>query len=107
MDRIWQWAWDRYATRYTLALWVGAFLITLPIYLLLVAFPIVAMENSDRYVETAVITVAAVVVLECITVVPNHRLIRAVGQWAAGLEVDRVAALEGTYFGARSTTARM
>lgn len=107
MDRIWQWAWDRFSARYTWAFWIAGFVVALPIYLLLFAFPIVALEKSDRYVETAAVTVAAVLVLDCIMVVPNYRLIRRVEQWAAGLEVDRAAALEGTYSYARAATTRV
>jgi len=106
MDGIWQWAWDRFSVRYTWAFWVVGFLVALPIYLLLFAYPIVALEKSDRYVETAAVTVAAVVVLECIVVLPNYRLVRRVEQWAAGLEVARVTALEGTYSYARAATTR-
>ena len=50
---------------------------------------------------------AAVLVLDCLMVVPNYRLIRRVEQWAAGVEVDRVAALEGTYTYARAATTRV
>jgi adenylate cyclase len=106
MDSIWQWAWDRYGASYTWALCMVGFLVSLPIYLLLFAFPIVALEKSDHYVEVVAVTVAAVMVLECIMVVPNHRLIGLVEQWAAGLEVDRATALEGTYSYARAATTR-
>ena len=63
MDRIWQWAWDRYAPRYTWAVSALAFPVVLPIYLL-VRLSIVAFEKSDRYVETAADHRVAVLVLE-------------------------------------------
>ncbi len=62
MDRIWQWAWDRYAARYSWAICAIAFPILLTIYLVL-SFVVVAFEESDRYVEAAAVTVVAVLVL--------------------------------------------
>ena len=97
MDRIWQWAWDRYGARYTWALCVIAFLVSLWVYLFLLSFPIVAFEKSDHYVEAAAVTVVAVPVLVCIMVLPGRRFIRPVEKWAAGHEVDRATALKGTY----------
>ena len=58
MDRIWQWAWDRYSARYSWVLWVIGFVVSLPVYLLL-TLPIVAFEKSGRYVEVAAVTVGA------------------------------------------------
>ncbi|GBE66239.1 hypothetical protein MFM001_27010 [Mycobacterium sp. MFM001] len=106
MDRIWQWAWNRCGTRYTWVLCVIAFFVSLPIYLTVLSFPIVAFENSGRFVEAALVTVVAVPLLECIMVVPGHRLIRLVEQWAAGRNVDRLAALEATYIQARKAVVR-
>jgi adenylate cyclase len=105
MDRIWQWAWDRYATRYSWALSVIAFPIWLVVYLPL-SFLIVAFERSGRYVQAAAIVVFAVMVVECVVALPGHRLLRTAEQWAAGRPVDRATALEGTYAYARSTTSR-
>ncbi|OBG25796.1 adenylate/guanylate cyclase domain-containing protein [Mycobacterium sp. 852002-51057_SCH5723018] len=101
MDRIWQWTWDRYGTRYTWALCVIAFLVSLPIYSTFISLPIVAFEKSGRYVEAAVITVVAVPLLICIMAFPHSRLVRPAERWAAGQEVDRATALEGTYSYAR------
>jgi adenylate cyclase len=106
MDGIWQWAWDRFSVRYIWVLCVVGFLVALPIYLLLFAFPIIAMEKSDRYVQAAAVTVAAVLLLDCINAVPNYRVLRRVQEWAAGMDVDRVTALEATYTYARAASAR-
>jgi class 3 adenylate cyclase len=107
MDRIWQWAWDRYASRYTWATSAVAFIISLPIYFVFLSLPIVAFERSGRYVEAAVITVAAVLVLVWILVVPGHRkFFRPVEQWAAGHAVDRATALKDTYSYVRRATTR-
>jgi adenylate cyclase len=107
MDRIWQWAWDRYASRYTWATSVVAFIVSLPIYFVFLSLPIVAFERSGRYVEAAVITVAAVLVLVWILVVPGHRMFfRPVEQWAAGHAVDRATALKDTYSYVRRATTR-
>jgi hypothetical protein len=60
MDRIWQWAWDRYGARYTWAIYAIAFPVALPIYLVL-SFVVVAFEKSGHYVEAAAVTVDALV----------------------------------------------
>jgi hypothetical protein len=62
MDRIWQWAWDRYGARYSWAVFAITFLGLLPIYLV-PSFGVVASDKSDRYVEAAAITVPVVVVM--------------------------------------------
>jgi adenylate cyclase len=51
MDRIWQWAWDRYATRYSWALCGVVFLASLLIYLLPTVL-VIAFEGSSHYVES-------------------------------------------------------
>ena len=96
MDRIWQWTWDRYKTRYLWALCVAAIPVMLAVYLPL-SFLVIAFEESGRYLEAAAITAAAIPVLGCITVLPSRRSIRPFQRWAAGDEVDRLTALEGTY----------
>ena len=96
MDRIWQWAWDRYPTRYMWAICVIAFVVSLAVYLP-VSFLVVAFEKSDRYVESAVVTVVAVPLLVCVMAVPGVRWMRLAQRWAAGDQVDQMMALEGTY----------
>jgi class 3 adenylate cyclase len=96
MDRIWQWTWDRYGARYLLALCAAALPVMLVVYLPL-SFLVVAFEESGTYLEATAVTVAAVPVLGCVVVLPGRRWIRLVQRWAAGEEVDRLAALEGTY----------
>ncbi|HKV21503.1 MAG TPA: HAMP domain-containing protein, partial [Mycobacterium sp.] len=106
MERIWQWAWDRYGPRY---MWFGAtvaFLVSLPIYGVFLSLPIVAFEGSGRRVEAVVITVAAVALLVGILVIPGYRLFVPAQRWAAGHRVDRVSALEGTYAYVRKASTR-
>jgi class 3 adenylate cyclase len=105
MDRIWQWAWDRYASRYTWAVCVIAFVVSLAVYLPL-SILIVAFEKSDRYLEATAITLVAVPILECVMVLPDRRWMRVVEQWAAGREVDRMTALEGTFHYGRRASFR-
>jgi adenylate cyclase len=62
MDRISQWAWDRYGARYSWAICAVTFPIALPIYFLL-SFVIVGFEGSSRYAEAAAIAVATPMVL--------------------------------------------
>ena len=45
MDRIWQWAWDRYGARYSWAIYAATFFFLLQIYLV-PSFVIVAFEES-------------------------------------------------------------
>ncbi|WP_068180851.1 adenylate/guanylate cyclase domain-containing protein [Mycobacterium sp. UM_CSW] len=52
MERLLQWAWDRYATRYTWVMAAVAVGISFPVYLLL-SFAIVDFENSSRYLVAA------------------------------------------------------
>ena len=47
MDRIWHWVWDRYGARYSWAICAFVFA------LLLETFPVVAFENSSRFVEAS------------------------------------------------------
>ena len=62
MDRIWQWVWDRYGTRYSWAICAVMFALFLPPFVML-SFIVVAFEKSDRYVEAAAVTVVALPVL--------------------------------------------
>jgi adenylate cyclase len=105
MDRIWQWAWDRYGTRYLAAVCVIAFFVSLAVYLPM-AMLIVAYEKSDRYLEAAAATVGALPVLICIMAFRGLRTMQLVQRWAAGHQVDRVAVLEHTYSYARRAVRR-
>ena len=105
MDRIWQWAWDRYAARYWWAVFAIAYPVLLPIYLLM-SFVVVAYEESDRYVEAAAVTVAVVLGLVYVMVLPGQGRTRPAEQWAAGHEVARARALDATYAWARGAVAR-
>ena len=93
MDRIWQWAWDRYGPRYSWAVSAIGFMVILQIYLGS-AFIVVALEGSRHYVEA---TVATVVTVVYVLFLPGVGPIRRVEQWAAGHEVDRATALGDTY----------
>jgi adenylate cyclase len=81
------------------------FPIAFPVYLVL-SFVIVAFEKSGRYIESAGVTVVAVLVLMYALVLPGLGAWRLVDRWAAGQEVDRVSALEATYVWSRKGTAR-
>ena len=105
MDRIWQWAWDRYAARYSWAICAISFPILLTIYLVL-SFVVVAFAESDQYVEAAAATVVAVLVLVYVLILPGPGRLRAAERWAAGREVDRARALDVTYTWARAAVAR-
>src|SRR6185437_13668899 len=107
MDRIWQWTWDRFGPRYYWwALCVIGGLCSLPIYLSLVSLPIVAFEESDRYLEATAITVVAVVVLVGVMALPDGQWGGLVKRWAAGHDVDRKTVLEATYSYTRRSSSR-
>jgi adenylate cyclase len=105
MDRIWQWAWDRYGSRYSWALWAIVFQFLLLIYLV-PSFVVVTFEKSDRYLEAAAVTAVGVLVLVYVTLLPGLGGIRLAEQCAAGHEVDRAKALQATYTWARRTVVR-
>lgn len=106
MDRIFQWVWDRYGPVYSWAVCVLVYLVGLAVQL---AYPliIVAFEGSDRYVEAAVIALAAMLVRAYLLVLPGSKPLRLMERWAAGKEVDPTEALRATYTYARRTTARV
>jgi adenylate cyclase len=105
MDRIWQWAWDRYPTRYSWALFTATCSIVLSV-LLVAALVVVAFEQSTNFVGSAVIIVVAMPVVAFVNVLPGCGSIRVVERWAAGNDVDPMAALQATYDWARSTVIR-
>ena len=105
MDRIWQWAWDRYGPRYEWAMYAVTFPVFLQIYLL-PALVVVAFEKSGHYVEVVAVTVVAVLALVYVMVLPGVGRSRLAERWAAGHEVDRAEALEATYTWGRSAVAR-
>ena len=105
MDRIWQWAWDRYGPRYSWAIYMGSVCELLSVYLVL-SLLIVAFERSDRYVEAAAVTVGTVLVMVYVTNLPGLGASRLVERWASGHEVDRVRALDATYAWTRTLGAR-
>ena len=96
MDRIWQWAWDRYGARYSWAVCAISFPVVLTIYLVS-AFLVVAFEGSDHFVEAAAVTVVGMPVLLYVMVLPGWAQMRLMERWAAGHEVDRAKALDATY----------
>ncbi len=106
MDRIWQWAWDRYGARYSWAIWIITFTAGLPVYLVW-SWSVVAFQKSSHYVEASVIAGVAVLALAFMLVLPGHRLLRSAERWAAGGAVDRAEALKDTYAWARAGSVRI
>ncbi|MGV0813291.1 adenylate/guanylate cyclase domain-containing protein [Mycolicibacterium boenickei] len=105
MDRIWQWAWDRYGARYSWAICVVTFPIALPIYFLL-SFVILGFEGANHYVEASVIAVVTSIVLVYGMALPSLGQKRIVEQWAAGHGIDQATALDATYAWARGSIGR-
>jgi adenylate cyclase len=105
MDRIWQWAWDRYGPKYSWAMFVFAFVTSFPVYLLASLF-VVAFEGSHRYAEAAVITAVTQLVSVYIQLLPGSGQIRLAERWAAGEKIDRATALDDTYRYVRTAAVR-
>ncbi|OBF53044.1 cyclase [Mycobacterium sp. 852002-53434_SCH5985345] len=105
MDRIWQWAWNRFRTRYSWVIYAVSVSELLSVYLTL-SLLIVAFERSDRYVEAVAVTVGTVLVMVYVTNLPGLGGSRLVERWAAGREVDRARALEATYAWSRTAGPR-
>jgi adenylate cyclase len=105
MDRIWQWAWDRYGTRYSWVMLAVALPLNLLVYLV-VSSVLVAFEKSDRYVEAAAVTVVALAMFLYVLRLLDFGSIRLIERWAAGQQVDRESALGATYTWVRRVTAR-
>jgi adenylate cyclase len=106
MDRIWQWAWDRYAARYSWAIWAATFFVLLPHFLLL-SFVVVAFEGSGGYVKAAAVTVVAMLMLAWVSVLPGLGPLRLVEQWAGDRDVGRARTLDATYAYARGLLVRV
>ncbi|MBU8816854.1 adenylate/guanylate cyclase domain-containing protein [Mycolicibacterium goodii] len=96
MDRIWQWAWDRYHVRYSWACWALTFVLALPVYLAW-TMGIVAFEKSDRYAEAAVLTAVALAAYLYAVALPGLSDARLIDRWAAGDRVDRAFVLRVSY----------
>lgn len=105
MDRIWQWAWDRFGAKYWWALLIGVFISTLPVFLFW-SWIVVAFEKSSHYVEAAVVATVVTLVMSFVSLVPGIGRLRLAQQWAAGREVDRAKALAGIYAWVRTADIR-
>jgi adenylate cyclase len=105
MDRIWQWAWDRYGSRYSWAICAVTFPVLLSIYLV-APFFIITFEGSDHYVEAVAVTVVLIPVLVYVMILPGLGQTRIVERWVAGREMDRAKALVATYAWGRGSATR-
>ena len=105
MDRIWQWAWDRYGARYSWWIWAIVFAVSVPGTLLL-SLGVVAFERSGQYVAAGAVSVVGALAMCCVLYPPGHRRLRLAEQWAAGHKVDRAKALEDSYAYGRGAITR-
>ena len=105
MDRIWQWAWDHYKSRYSWAVYAVGIPLMLPTYLFWLLL-IVAVQGSGRYTEAAVLSLIAAPVAWYMAVLPGVGSSRVVERWAGGRDIDRASALDATYAWARGTVVR-
>jgi adenylate cyclase len=105
MDRIWQWAWDRYASHYTWAVFLISFVVSLPVHLFW-AFLVLANEGSSAYVRAGAISVGLLVALVFVVAPPGASGIRIVERWAAGSDVDPAQALTASFAWTRRAAVR-
>lgn len=106
MDAVWQWVWDRFRAHYSWAVLAVGIPISLPSYLLWSCL-IVAVEQSHKYVEAAVLTTVAVPLLAYLNTLPGLGWSGVLDRWAAGRDVDPARALAATYAWTRGAVARM
>jgi class 3 adenylate cyclase len=105
MDRIWQWAWDRYGARYSWAIWIITFASGLPVYLVW-SWSVVAFQKSSHYVKASAIAGVAVLVLAFMLVLPGNRQLLRAERFAVGEVIDRAEALKATYAWTRAAGVR-
>ena len=106
MDRIFQWVWDRYGSRYSWAICAVIFppgLFIFGSYSMVV----VAFERSDRFLAALVVTALVMALRVVLIVLPGSRELQLMEKWAAGHDVDRAAAVEGTFTYARKVSLRV
>lgn len=104
MGRLWEWLWDRHGRHYSWAV-IVAVIPTLVLTYSFYAVIIVAFEHSHRYGEAIAVVVAAATAIETVAVRLGRRWFRPLEQFAAGHEIDRAAALAGTYVYTRKVSA--
>ncbi|SBS79514.1 conserved membrane hypothetical protein [uncultured Mycobacterium sp.] len=105
MDRIWQWAWDRYGPRYLWVITLFGFASALPVYLIW-SWIVLAVEKSSSYGAASVVAVVVALSMSLLSSVHGSHQFRRAEQWAAGHNVDRAMALEDTYAWARANAVR-
>jgi adenylate cyclase len=88
MDRIWQWARDRYGARYSWLIYAVTYPLVLVVYVVFSSV-VVTFEGSDRYLAGAEVTGVYALLLVYAMVLPGIGDLRVSEQWAAGLEVDQ------------------
>jgi HAMP domain-containing protein len=105
MERIWQWAWNRYGRNYSWVVMVFLLVAMLPTYLLW-SLMIVSLDRSHRFPEAAAMAVGVVAVMAYLVVSPGHEISQRIEQYAAGRDVNRAAALSDTYIWGRRMCTR-
>ena len=104
MNRVWQWAWDRYGSRYSWAVLVLSYLLTVPMWVF-TAIVIVMYEESDQFVGPPRWPPRS----RWLLVIPRSARFRCLAPHRAmggGRPDDRQQTLESTYAFARSFLVR-
>ena len=105
MDRIFQWLWNRYGTRYSWALIALMYPIALVTYMVW-SMTIVAFERSSHYGAAALFTAFAVAARTYMLFLSGRKGVRAVEHWAAGSKENPREVLTATYIYSRRTVGR-
>ena len=104
MDRICQWAWDRYGPRrypWVIVVLVGT--AALPAFVFFSSM-IVAFEGSNRYAEAAAVTFAVLVFQYFVGTLPLTKTMRRIEECASGRASDPMTVLVATYADTRRLT---
>ena len=104
MDRICQWAWDRYGPRkYPWVIVVLVGIVALPAFVFFSSM-IVAFEGSNRYAEAAAVTVAVLLFQYFVGTLPLTKTMRRIEECVSGRASDPMRVLVATYADTRRLT---
>ncbi|HUP99716.1 MAG TPA: adenylate/guanylate cyclase domain-containing protein [Aeromicrobium sp.] len=105
IDRVWQWAWDRHAPRYSWGVFAVTCGVCFPIFAT-AALMVTEIEDSGRFLEALGIALFATVASMYLLQLPGLKPWRLIEGWAAGEPIDPLEALQSTYVWTRHVLRR-